>query len=254
MGDIMGVPRDLPKLKSARLRWLLDQFLPAHPHLDPTTEQGRRALFEIAKAEERRVAPFASIGPRFLVPLELRVATPTTAPALAPVPAPATTKKKSTDHGHGTLSPPPPPPSPSSSEPTDLGHGTPMTPPPTEHIDHGNGALTPPATEPTELGHGPPTPSTSSPPTPYAAAATEAVDPELPSLQMIPPEVYEEPKEAYPESQEAEEPSPLPTSEVATPEPETQTKLVPSSPLPELPPSPVAGGQLVESACVEVRG
>lgn len=72
---------------------------------------------------------------------------------------------------------------------------------------------------------------------------------------MTPPEVDEEPKEAYLESQEADEPSPLPTSEVVvTPELETQpTELVPSSPLPELPPSPVAG-QLVESACVEVRG
>lgn len=244
MGDMMGVPRDLPKVKSARLR--------CYTHLDPTTEQGRRALFEIAKAEERRLAPFANIGPRFLVPLEHRAAIPTLAPALPSAPAPAPTKKESTDHGHGTPSPPPPPPSPSSSEPTELGHGTPMTPPPKEHTDHGNGA---------------PTPSTSSP-NPYVAA-TEAVDPELPSPQMTPPEEDEEPKEAslvdeddgedgnqVPESMEAEELSPLPTSEVvATPEPETQPEEpVPSSPSPELPPAPVAGGRLVESACVEVRG
>lgn len=50
--DIMRVPSHISKRKSARLLWLLDEFLPSHPNIDGCTPGGRAILLKIAQADE----------------------------------------------------------------------------------------------------------------------------------------------------------------------------------------------------------
>lgn len=56
--DIMRIPSHIPKVKSARLRWL-DQLLASHPEIDGCTEEGRNRLKEIAIAADEARRPAA---------------------------------------------------------------------------------------------------------------------------------------------------------------------------------------------------
>lgn len=56
--DIMRIPSHIPKVKSARLRWL-DRLLAAHPEIDGCTEEGRTRLQKIALAAEEARRPAA---------------------------------------------------------------------------------------------------------------------------------------------------------------------------------------------------
>ena len=78
--DIWTIPSHVPKLKSARLLWYLNDFIPAHPDIDPSTVEGRQELRAIALEEEKgrkpaRIHPVSAPKPA-LLPALTSVCTP----------------------------------------------------------------------------------------------------------------------------------------------------------------------------------
>lgn len=55
--DIWTIPSHVPKVKSARILWYLNEFIPAHPDIDSSTVEGRQKLKAIALEEEKGRKP-----------------------------------------------------------------------------------------------------------------------------------------------------------------------------------------------------
>lgn len=154
---IMSVLTNLPKTKSARLRWYLEVLLPAHPHLDASTEQGRQELFNIVMSQEHGQAPtpFTAIGPRYLVPKAFILASTTSRMPQPSKQHPSPDACVLLLHGETSLEDEKNNATPSSPETTDQRHGTPsaLTSPtpcaPTEAIDPRHDPL-PPISRPTQ--------------------------------------------------------------------------------------------------------
>ncbi|KUI60843.1 High-affinity potassium transport protein [Cytospora mali] len=69
--EIWTIPSHIPKVKSARIRWYLDDFLPSYPEIDSGTVKGRKKLKAIALEQEsgRKPARFQrTIVPKPYVP------------------------------------------------------------------------------------------------------------------------------------------------------------------------------------------
>lgn len=65
--DIWTIPSHIPKVKSARILWYLDDFIPSHPEIDSSTMNGRKKLKTIALDEEKR-RKLATLPPVVLPP------------------------------------------------------------------------------------------------------------------------------------------------------------------------------------------
>ncbi|KUI64237.1 Zonadhesin [Cytospora mali] len=69
--EIWTIPSHIPRVKSARIRWYLDDFIPSYPEIDSGTVEGRKKLKAIALEQEsgRKPAKFQrTIVPKPCVP------------------------------------------------------------------------------------------------------------------------------------------------------------------------------------------